>query len=302
MSLGNYDVKHFDSAKELIQYLSPIESRWECQDFVFRGQGDSQYQLVPSACRRHPGSFFSENPTAIFGDKSDNQVLYEQTVLKRFLDGCDNSGLVVPGYSDEVKRLLRGDISERFLPAVTWPRDQYHELLAAAQHHGVPTRLLDWSRRSYVAAYFAATTADYTKSDSQIAIWALNLKRQKKWKTIKIIDPPGGVSRNLAAQSGIFTMQYNSDLMCDDYLASPLEESLELYQHGEQIVNLLKMTLSVCEVPKLVKYCSKLGVSGTTLFPGYEGVARDVVGWAKEHIGIKGFYELDELDADDFRG
>lgn len=302
MSSGTYNVIKFSSAKELIQYLSPLESHWEYRNFVFRGQGSSRYGLVPSACRRHPGSFLAENPTMIFGDTSDSQVLYEQTILKRFLDGCDNAGLVVPGYSDEVKRLLRSDLSERLESAVSWPRDQYHELLAAAQHHGVPTRLLDWSRRSYVAAYFAATTADYTKTDSEIAIWALNLQRQNKWRTIKVIDPPGGVSRNLAAQSGIFTMQYDSDLVREEYLASPLEEVLELYQHGEQIVDLLKMTLPVIEVPKLVKFCSMLGVSGTTLFPGYEGVARDVVGWAKEYIGIKGFYELDELDADDFRG
>lgn len=285
-----YHELHFDDARILMEYLSPLNHQWRKSSYIFRGQGSAEHSLIPAACRRHPGSFLAKSYTRVLGDTSDTQVRYEQEVLKRFLDGCDNTGLVIPGYSDILKEELRTEIEEPNLVNSRWPPRQYHEVLAAAQHHGVPTRLLDWSRRSYVAAYFAATTADYYKPEGKIAIWALDTSNKRHWRTVKIIDPPGGTSRNLAAQSGVFTMQHNIDLVGDVYAESPLESIAEIYEGGGEGTKLKKFTLPVVEVPKLLKYCSLLGVSGTTLFPGYEGVARDVVSWAKDHIGINGYY------------
>jgi FRG domain len=50
------------------------------------------------------------------------------------------------------------------------------EWLALMRHHGAPTRLLDWTRSPYVAAFFALDEAD-NKSES--AIWAVNIQALK---------------------------------------------------------------------------------------------------------------------------
>jgi hypothetical protein len=47
------------------------------------------------------------------------------------------------------------------------------ERLSIAQHHGVPTRLLDWTTNIAVATFFAA----FGGSQGDFAVWALNLKR-----------------------------------------------------------------------------------------------------------------------------
>lgn len=46
------------------------------------------------------------------------------------------------------------------------------ELMALMQHHGLPTRLLDWSESALVALYFALTSEP--NHDGERAVWVLN--------------------------------------------------------------------------------------------------------------------------------
>jgi len=164
-------------------------------------------------------------------------------------------------------------------PSDEWPNEKLIELMALAQHHGVPTHLLDWSKRSYVAAYFAASTAlakrDIGDNTDKIAVWALNVEEIRSYKNINIIKVPGSTSSNLAAQSGLFTVLKQPIGREQPFPEKPLEDEFA----SSPNTPLWKITLPTKYAGKVLDLCELYGVSASTLFSGFDGAAKAVKDW-----------------------
>lgn len=288
--MGSPIVKNFETARDLIEYISPLNSVWDGEPYIFRGQPSDKYKLIPSICCQGEGSFGLDLPDRIFDKSHSAQIHFELDVLKKFLEGCERSGLTVPGYSEQVKSRLFADKYVMHSSYLPWPPKELYEIMAAAQHYDVPTRLLDWTDRSFVACYFAASSASLEINDRnmpRIAIWALNTSYSDSWKTVKIIRTPGGTSRNQAAQSGLFTTHSIQEDDFGPFQAEALEDVEEICSIARSVRPLIKMTLAVEQVPDLLKLCSCLGVDATTLFPGYYGAAKNVRDWVNTGVGVR---------------
>ena len=192
---------------------------------VFRGQSDHRFQLVPSISR----SKFTHNSVEAF-----EESIF--TIFKR----------EAKGYTPEV-------------PHTEW------EWLALAQHHGVPTRLLDWSYNPLTALYFAVED----EQDVDGAIFSVHApysvsKEALASSPFKITQPekyfPAIISPRIKAQEGLF-------IAIDD-LHNPLDS-----------IKGCRWSIKKFIVPRNVKASIKytlfrMGVHGASLFPDLDGLAR----------------------------
>ena len=222
------------------------------------------------------------------------QARAELTLLRNFFKIADRSGLPIPEDSYDVRCLLEDIDTNKQTFVREWPPGRLWGLMALAQHHTGPTRLLGWSESPWVAAYFAAETVlrcDSAKlSECKIVVWAFNAdmanvtldetedEAQAPAGIVEIVTTPYANNRNLAAQRGIHllyrptpTPRPKAKMQRD-----PLDDALQRVHASvrDYAKALYKLTLPATEAGGLLWLVERHGVTGATLFPGYDGVVR----------------------------
>ena len=110
----------------------------------------------------------------------------------------------------------------------------------------------------------------------RLAVWALDISDSRSWESVKYLEMPGSASANLAAQAGVFTVTTLAASYGGGQESVSLENLSDIQRSSAEKPVLTKCTLPITEAPKLLSLCDEFGVKGSTLFPGYEGVAREV--------------------------
>jgi hypothetical protein len=271
-----------DRVIEFWEFLSPHRYiLWPGERLIFRGQADSTWHLEPSILREKNHPAHTQPLMKSEPNRSDHQIISEVGTLKTFADHCDSSGLQIPGITTKFKReyldkpylIFSDTIASRKSP---WPLEEYFDLMSFAQHYGLPTRLLDWTRNPYVAAFFAASELvlqPKSENRARLAVWAFDI--QELPKDVELIRVPSSGNQNIAAQQGIFTL-----LRQPYQVAKEFEGTHLLDEHMRNLVTvrgkqrLIKITLPQSECYKVMDLCGKYGVTAATLHPDFYGAAK----------------------------
>jgi len=197
--------------------------------YLFRGVADADWRLVSSFDRHFPGAV---DPQQLAND-----------LLDEFQEGC--ADLVAPEILADPDRLL-----------------------ALGQHHGLPTRLLDWTVSPYVAAFFALSAA-VGRTDDRLrfaSVWALHLDAPS-WNTedgLMIIEGPATGNRRRRNQGGRFTRALGTFTSVDEYVAGSDYDGRALTQ----------FSIPAGDAGRALAQLEMMSITAARLFPDIDGVAR----------------------------
>jgi hypothetical protein len=155
-------------------------------------------------------------------------------------------------------------------PASDW------DWLVVGQHHGLPTRVLDWSIDPLVALWFALEKHEMTGSEPEV--WVLRLNDEDVIKSLKNTRPFHGTRTKLFKT--VFQIpRVNIQKSC--FILFKFIEKREigfvtLEQNRQLRGKIEKIVIPTRVAPNLLKQLNKKGYCRSSLFPDIDEIAKSV--------------------------
>ncbi|ERV37569.1 hypothetical protein Q069_00068 [Pseudomonas aeruginosa BL15] len=274
------------TARSLVEFVEIIDGLEadEPNSLWFRGQSNANHQLIPGALRNIHKSHDH------LGREIDESVVTRSS-------GGHYAGPDSERMLQEFKQLARPFLEHQ-------PANDF-EWMFTAQHHGLPTRLLDWSTNALVALYFAAHGAparegdgieeckrfeQYSMSDEGFAVFCMEPSKinEKTILTARTID----IASDAEGWDQYINPMSKSTITLPVCITAPhmttriRAQSGVFTLHGAQIAaldyyNALRPLITKIFIPyaattDILTSLARMGINENFIYPSLDSIAKDI--------------------------
>lgn len=294
------------SALEFLHELDETHRRWRGRTWIYRGQNDARWGLLPPSFRldfsydyvrkywgRDSLPQMDVDVQVTDADRKDprkydrmsrfRHVATEQRLVEAFLMLADRCGLSIPYENVNSASVIENIIGrynlerlhkehQNMFSAVIYPDSVEYAL---AQHHRIPTRLLDFTYRPLVAAYFAASVEGKPAKipPDLIIVWAVSLGSIQS-TSLRIVRHRRTQIGFLQAQDGLFLYDERANEKCEEHDTWQPYET-ELKSNGRK-PRVFRLTLPFTEREVLLNLLRLKHVTKPLLMPSFDNVAQEI--------------------------
>ncbi len=182
--------------------------------------------------------------------------------------------LVPKGKRKEIEALMFDEFKRTSVALTDLQPQSDWDLLALAQHHGLPTRLLDWTYSALAALWFAIEKepAEIKGEKQNGVVWLLKTRvddfvnendQESPFDNVETgIYRPREITRRIAAQRGVFTIHKIMET-----------EGIVVFQTNKKFkARLSKLIVEASAFSHIRKHLDGCGVNRSTLFPDLVGL------------------------------
>lgn len=223
--------------KSFRRFLTLLENHYN-SNYIFRGENSTEYKLIPKIGREPYTEKLSKDKFA------DNLQSLEENTMRDF---------------------VRMSIPYLYLRNIS-----HLEQWTIAQHHGLPTRFLDWTENPLIAAYFATENS----GERDVVIYAMDktqfnvIFEQEDTDIFSLPEEdkvvfytPSYFHPRIIAQKGVFTIHASP--------TTPLDKT-RINNHNCKIERII---IKNNIVPEFIHNLDWFGINRSFIYPGLDGLA-----------------------------